>query len=221
MFTHLELPQREAAKQKVIKGKRFYETPEGNFYPSITTVLGHGEKPWLENWRNMLGHDAAAKESQRCAERGKAVHSMIEKYLNNDPKPTQDQPVEYTKRFNQLKFRLNKINNIRGLELSMYSDELEVAGTADCVADYEGELSIIDFKTSTNNRTEEMVADYYLQCTAYAKMFTEMYKTPVKNIVILVTVERGLVPLMFKQSIDSYLDPLVQRINTFYNEVKI
>lgn len=218
MFVHtgtpVPLPELEA--KTLPSGIRHYETPEGNFYPSVTTVLGHKEKPWLEDWRNMLGADKAAKETKRCADRGTAIHELVEHYLNNDEEFTRGYASEHVRGFNQLKYRLNHIDNIRAQELALYSDSLRLAGRVDCVGEYDGVLSIIDFKTSNNNKDRDMVEDYFLQCTAYAVMWYEMTGEPIDKIVILMSVERGMVPLVFEDNIDKYVKPLLKRIDEYY-----
>ena len=220
MFTHVESPPIVELDAKIVNGQRWYTTPEGKKYASVTTVLGAKEKPWLENWKNMLGPQKAAAETKRCADRGTALHLLAERYLNNDPDPVKGEPQLAKKLFNQLKFRLNKIDNIRAQEVPLYSDSLRLAGRVDCVAEYDGVLSIIDFKTSNNNKDEEMVEDYFLQCTAYALMYEERFDVFIDDIVVLIAVERGMMPLLFKRKIDDYVEPLVERINTFYRGKK-
>lgn len=221
MFMHLNPKQIPEAKDTTLaSGKRFYVTPSGNKYPSITTVLGAKEKPWLKEWQNMLGTDKAAKETKRCADRGTAIHEMAERYLNNEehPKLTKEYDVKHVAGFNQLRTRLNHIDNIRGQELALYSDDLQVAGRVDCVGEYDGVLSIIDFKTSNNNKDKSMIEDYFLQCTAYALMWYELTGEKIENIVILMSVEKGMVPLIFKEEINKYIQPLVKRVVEFHNK---
>lgn len=191
-------------------------TPDGNQYPSVTTVLGHQEKPWLENWRQMLGPEKADKETQRCAQRGTAIHEFIEKYLNNEQNFLKGAKPEYVAGFNQAKPRLNHINNIRVQEAALYSNTLRLAGRVDCIGEYDGVLSIIDFKTSNNNKDREMIQDYLLQCTGYAIMWHEQTGEPIEDITILMTVERGMFPLVFRDKIDKYVKPLLQRIDEYY-----
>jgi len=218
MFIHLETQEiPELLVEESATGKRFYVTPDGNKYPSITTMLGNKEKPWLENWKKMLG-DAAKKETQRCAERGTAIHELVERYLNNEQDFTRGYNQEYVRGFNQLKFRLNRIDNIRRQEVALWSDQLRLAGRVDCIGEYEGVPAIIDFKTSNNNKDREMIEDYFLQCTAYAIMWHERTGEAIEDIVILMSVEKGMVPLVFKEKIDKYIKPLLQRIDEFYKK---
>jgi len=169
MFTHIKIPELPKIVQKNLpNGKRFYVTPDGNEYPSVTTVLGAKEKPHLENWRKMLGDKNADRETKRCSDRGTAVHELGEKYLKNEEIVTKGIKPEYISDFNKLKLHLNKIDNIRAQEVGLYCDRLKFAGTVDCVGEYNGVLSIVDFKTSTNNKTHDMVHDYFKQCMIIA-----------------------------------------------------
>lgn len=220
-FTHIEVPEVRELTAEMIHGRRYYTTPEGNKYPSITTVLGAKGKDWLNNWRNMLGAEKADKETQRCADRGTAIHDMIEKYLENEEEPTKGYSREHVGLFNQVRLRLNQnVNNIRIQEAPLYSDRLGIAGRVDCIGEYEGKLSVIDFKTSNGNKTSDMIEDYYLQCTAYAIMYYEMYGVLIEDIVIIMAVEKGMMPLVFKAQIYDYIDPLMERIDYFNNLVK-
>ena len=213
MFNHMAPPNLQ--ELKVIQsatGKRFYVTPDDNKYPSITTVLGIKEKPALTNWRNMLGEKKAKSETKRCSDRGNAVHLMAERFINNEKEYTRGQAAVHIREFNKLKFKLNAIDNVRGQELALYSDVLKVAGRVDCVGEYNGTLSIIDFKTSNNNKAEDLIQDYFLQATAYAIMWHELTEEAIENIVIMMSVENGMVPLVFETQIDKYVLPLLQRI---------
>lgn len=218
IFKHDWVTSTDLKTQQAANGKRWYITPDGRKYASMTTVLGHGEKPWLENWKTMLGPDKAAKESKRTAERGNAVHDMMEKFIMNEDAPTKGHDADHIRRFNQLKYLLKRVDNVRAMETPLYSHRLRLAGRVDLIAEYEGVLSVIDFKTSNNVKTDDMVQDYFLQCTGYALMFEEMYDIPIDQIVILMCVEKGMVPLVWKREIDDYVHPLVERINTYYAE---
>ena len=217
MFTHIPLTiQLPELKEHTTSKGRTYTTDKGDVYPSITTMLGKKEKPQLENWKNMLGKNNAKKEMERCAKRGTAVHELIEKYLDNEEDFTRGYSPDFVKRFNQLKFQLNKIDNIVAQEVALYSDQLKIAGRVDCIGKYKGKLSIIDFKTSNNNKHKKHVEDYMLQCTFYALAWFEMTKQPIENIVILMSVEKGMVPLVFEDTIDKWVPQLLKRVDEFY-----
>ena len=181
-------------------------------------MLGHKEKPFLADWRKMLGDKKADKEMKRCADRGTAVHELIEKYLDNTEDFTRGYRPDYVKGFNQLKFQLNRVDNIRLQEAALFSDQLRIAGRVDCIGEYNGVLSVIDFKTSNNNKNKDMIDDYFLQCTFYALAWFELTGEPIEDIVILMTVEKGMVPLVFKEKITNYIAPLLKRIDEYYKD---
>lgn len=219
-FTHLDIVKPVEIDTIESDSGRFYVTPTGNHYPSITTILGHGDKPWLQEWREGMGQHRADAEMKRAATRGTAVHAMVENYLNNHTNPTAGHLNEHIADFMQLRMRLNKVNNIYTQESALWSDALKVAGRVDCVGEYNGKLSIIDFKTSTNDKNASMIGDYYLQTTAYALMFHERYNIRIDNIAILMSSERGAVPLVFQQTIEPFIEPLIMRINSYYTQME-
>lgn len=201
----------------MVYGKRFYTTPDGEKYPSITTILGSGPKPWLDAWKASLGKEKADKETQRCADRGTSLHDMVEKYLKNVEDPTDGHDRANVGLFNQIKMQLrSRVGEIRAQEIPLYSHTLKVAGRVDCVAEYDGRLAIIDFKTANQVKTEDMIEDYFLQCTAYAIMYYEMYGVPIDDIVVIIAVEKSMMPLVFKREIFDYVPKLQERINQYY-----
>lgn len=215
MFTHLNTITPLQIKSIDGPQGRFYSTPTGK-YPSITTILGFGEKEWLNDWRESLGAQKADNEMKRAAIRGTAVHLMLEKQIQNDENPTKDQHIDNIAEFNSLRFEIKKLDNILLQEAALYSDTMGIAGRVDCIAEYNGKLAIVDFKTSTRTKKQTMIFDYFLQTTAYALMFGELYDIHIDDIVILMSVERGL-PAVFKGKVDEYVEPLLKRINTYKN----
>jgi len=209
MFNHLnvELPPISAT---TTDGVRLYETPEGNKYPSITTILSVRNKSGLDQWRKRVGEKTANYIAGKAAARGTKVHHMCEDWLNNDS-------IEHHKKhflpfclFGQLKNQvLQKIDNIHAQEAGLYSDKYKVAGRVDCIAEYNGVLSIIDFKTSTKERNDAWNENYYIQCSAYAEMYEERTGTEIDQIVILCVTEDGTVQEFVKEKYD-YLDALVE-----------
>ena len=222
MFEHVKLDTPiEDLTTSQVDGMRFYKTPNDLLLPSITTVLGAKEKPWLEDWRKMLGAKKAKSETERCAERGTAVHLMCERYLNNvDIEDVlKDQERTNIKMFNQMKLAIFKrVNNIHAQEVALYSETIGTAGRTDLIAEYDGVLSVVDFKTSNGNKDEKMIQDYFLQSTAYAIMYYQMYGIPIEDIVIVMGVEKGMMPLVFKEKIDNFVAPLLQRVDEFYKK---
>ena len=198
-----------------INGKRFYVTPEGKKYPSITTVLSGRNKEGINRWRNHVGNDVANQIMRSAAKRGTAVHTLTENYLNNEELSRQDVlPVAL---FTLLKPELDNINNIRIQEGGLYSDEYGVAGRVDCIAEYKGKLSVIDFKTSTKEKKEEWVENYFIQGSAYCQMYEERYSQPIDQVVILIVTEDGAVQTFTKEKKD-YLPLLKTAIKEFNKE---
>jgi len=221
VFTHVDTPTIPTIIQKTKpNGTRKYEVPNGNEYPSITTILGDGDKPWLTNWKNVLGDKRADKETKRCAARGTAIHNMAELYVSNTPIDFRNYLPAHVRDFNKLKTQLNVLDNIAAQEISLYSDRLKVAGTVDCVAEYKGTPSIIDYKTSTNIKTKAMVSDYFCQLTFYAIAWHELTGNSIENIVVLMAVEKGLMPIVFVEQIENWIPLLLSKIADFHKKYK-
>ena len=194
-------------------GKRFYVTSDGNHYPSITTILAQQENLGLEAWKAKVGEAEAKRISQESAHIGTAVHQMAEFYLSNYIIKLKNEEKKIVDTFNRLRFLLGNINNIVGLEIPLFSDLLRVAGTTDCIAEYNGQLSIIDFKTSRKPKKEEWIDDYYMQTFAYKLMFEEMTGIEIQQIVILVACVESFDVQVFKKpakDADEWLEKLVK-----------
>jgi len=211
LFKHVPVTLAELSTETINK-KRYYITPDGNKYPSITTVLSTRNKKGLFEWRKRVGEDVANHISRTSASRGTKVHQMCEDYLNNnfDIEKHKKNFLPYCL-FQQLSTNvLCKIDNIRAQEVGLYSDKYKLAGRVDCIAEYDGVLSVIDFKTSTRERKEEYNENYYIQTSAYAEMFEERTGTPINQIVVLVVTEDGVVQEFVKDK-KEYV-PLIDEI---------
>ena len=214
-FNHdtVELPE---LKTKNIDKKRFYLTPDGNEYPSITTVLSVRNKEALFEWRKRVGNEVANHVSRQAMTRGTKVHHMCEDFLNNnfDEEIHKKNFLPYVL-FGQIKpVLMQKVNNIFAQECGLYSDKYKVAGRVDCIGEYNGVPSIIDFKTSTKERNDDWNESYYIQASAYAEMFEERTGIEINQIVILVVTEDGIVQEFIKTKHD-YLPLLVETIDDF------
>lgn len=200
MFNHTTLNQNLPKLKRVTQpnGVRTYETPTGEKYPSVTTVTGLLKKDIILEWRKRVGEQEANKISSTAARRGTRIHTLCEKYLSNEEI---DPTIFDSQNWNELKVYLDKINNIHILEQPVFSHYLEVAGTVDCIAEYNGKLAVIDFKTSKRNKTKDDIHDYFMQCSAYAVAYEEMTGIPVPNILILIsTDEHGVLPFAEKRN---------------------
>ena len=221
-FNHVDMSWFPMAdlKTKNIDGNRFYVTPKG-YYPSITTVLSDRNKKGLFEWRKRVGEDVANHIARKAASRGTKVHHMCEDYLNNKDISHHKKDFLPWCLFNEMKDKLLcNINNIHAQECGLYSDKYRVAGRTDCIAEYNGELSIIDFKTSTSERTDSWNENYYIQGAAYAEMFGERAGILVDQVVILVVTEDGTTQEFIKKKHD-YLPMLTESIHRWEEKNEI
>ena len=206
------------SEAKMVDGKRVYATPDGEFYPSITTVIGNNAKKQagLAKWRARVGKEKAAAISSRSASRGTKFHSITEDYLNNelDIEKYKDSPLPVVM-FEQTKKTFDRIGNIYLQEAFLYSRHLEVAGRVDLVAEFDGELSIIDFKTSAEPKREAYLYDYFVQETAYACCLQELYSITVKQLVTIVACENGETQVVIKPPKKEYLLKLIAYIDEY------
>lgn len=185
---------------------RVYQTPSGQAYPSVTSVLGLLGKAEIQAWRARVGEEEANRVSARAARRGTAVHSLCEDYLlNKDVKPG---PFDL-ETFNSIKPFLNRINNVHCLETQLFSHHLQVAGTVDCIAEFDGRMSIIDFKTSKRVKSRDDIHGYFMQTSAYAVMFEERTGIPVDRLVIIMSVDDDK-PLLFVEKRDDWIGKFIE-----------
>lgn len=214
-FIHNPLQSLKLIREDLSTG-RVYLTPEGNSYPSVTRILSFEPNPGIEEWKARVGEAEASAISNRAKARGTLIHAYTEDHLNNKIPNISMFDVDMWKGFKPV---LDHINNIRMLEGKLYSDRLRLAGTVDCIAEYDGVLSIIDFKTSGRIKSEEDILSYFLQTTAYACMAYERYDLQIKQIVILIAVD-GEEPQIFKKKVGDYLKPLYDIISRYRQHVR-
>jgi len=201
----------EELPRVVIEGKRYYQLPDGSLAKSVTTAISDAsDKTALYEWRAKVGEVEANKISTQAANRGTSLHSICENYLlNEDKMPPNTMPVNVFT-FKQIRpFIDNHIDNIYGIEARLFSYKLKAAGTADCIAEWDGVPSIIDFKTSRKEKKEEWIENYFLQATTYAMMFEERTGIVVPQIVILIAVDHQE-PQVFVKSKDTFVKKVLQ-----------
>jgi len=220
MFNHVEhgvvLPK--LTRETTTTGRKYF-TPEGNAYPSITTVLGVLNKEGILAWRQRVGEAEANRISQQAATRGTAVHKLAEDYLDNKKDWNKGAMPSNLQSFNDLKSILDqRLNNVWFQEEFLYSDRLKCAGQVDCIAEFDGQLSIVDFKTSRKPKKEEWITNYFIQASFYAAAFYERTSIPIKQGVILITVD-GSEPQVFKVNTYDYLEHFVA-VRKKYKEMK-
>ncbi len=189
-FKHLQLHEFQDLKATTTQKGRTYLINDA-VYPSVTTVIGHSKKASIMAWRKKVGEEEANRVCKRATTRGNKCHKLAELYLlNQDISKYKDDPLSMGL-FHQIKPYLDSINNIHALEAPLFSKLLRLAGRVDCIAEYNGELAIIDFKTSTKYKREEWIHDYFAQETAYAIMFQELTGLQVKKLVTIIACETG------------------------------
>ena len=221
MFTHRTDITPIEMEAKMLDGQRLYFTPEGNKYPSVTTVISNNAKKAkaIAKWRQFVGEEKANNITKRSTTRGTNFHSIVEDYINNelDLKKYKEHPLPVLM-FKHSKDCLDNINNILLQEAALYSDHLELAGRVDCIAEYNGLLSIIDFKTSAKEKKEAYLYDYFVQETAYACMLLERYKLRVKQLVTIVSCEDGETQVVIRPLKKEYLASLFKYIDEYQNK---
>jgi genome maintenance exonuclease 1 len=219
MFNYCPPVKLEDLKSETLPdGKRYYTLPDGTKLPSVTTVVGAKKKQSIIDWRNRVGEEEANRISKQATSRGTNVHTICENYLNNKHdymKGIMPDAVEY---FLSIKPHLNLINNIHYQEQALWSVKVGMAGRVDCIAEYEGELAIIDFKTANRAKKKEDIEDYFWQTTAYALMYEELVGVPINNLVIIMAVKDSP-PLIFKEKTEDHIAGLVSAIN-YYKGLK-
>jgi len=215
MFKHIELDLPKLEREN-IDGVRYYKVPDGEDLLklfSITSVTSHKNRQFFANWRKKIGEEKADKITRQATSRGTDMHTLTEHHLKNLDLPSV-QPLSYFL-FKIAEPELNKINNIHALESSLYSKVLGVAGTVDCIAEFNGELAIIDFKTSKKPKPREWIEHYFVQCVAYACMLYELTGITVKKLVIIMSCENGECVVYEEYDKEKYIKLLIQYIREF------
>lgn len=220
LFNHVGLDPIEMSAE-MVDGKRVYLTPTGDKFPSVTTVISNNKEKMrgIAKWRARIGEEKANAISSRSTNRGTKYHSIVEDYFNNnlDLKKYSKFPLPVLM-FHHSRDILDRINNIYLQEAALYSKHLELAGRVDCIAEFDGVLSIIDFKTAAEPKREKYLYDYFVQETAYACMLQENYGLSVKQLVTIVACENGETQVKvlppkkeFFMKLMSYIDEYQQR----------
>lgn len=199
---------------------RYYKTPAGVLYPSVTTVTGLMNKQAISEWRKKVGEEEANKISNQATSRGTRIHKMCEDYINGDDIDPSQYSFKDAISFEGLKKVIDKhIDNIHLQETRLYSDYLKMAGTVDCIGEFDGKLSVIDFKTARKAKDKSYITNYFCQASAYAIMYEELYGIPVGQTVIVISVDDDDVQT-FVERRDNFVKPLMElreMYKTLYN----
>ena len=216
MFTHLNKLGDFELEANTIDGVRYYTLPSGKKAPSITSITSFYNRQIFKNWREKVGEEQANKITKVATDRGTKFHDLVEKYLLNEDINSLKNVLPTTKaRWIAARDALNNIDNIHALEKPLYSEYFGIAGRVDCIAEYEGELAVIDFKTSKKIKPEKWLQNYFVQETAYACMYYEMTGISVKKIVTLMVADNGDVKVYEKRNKGEYIKLLTKYIKEF------
>lgn len=203
-FTHKPLPKIEIPR-KEIDGKRYYVTPGGECYRSVTTILSQLTKNAIQEWRDRVGEAEATKISTKASTRGTKLHTMMEDYVGNvEDFALNKMPTTLSLFLDIQPFVDSNLEEVYGIEYPLYSDRLRAAGTSDLICKYAGKPTVLDYKTSSKRKKEEWIENYFIQSTAYALMVKERYDLDIEQIVIMIAVE-GDSPQVFVKDPSEYI----------------
>ena len=205
-----------------IDGKRYYKTPDGCIYPSVTTVTSSTKKEYIEAWKARVGEEHAAKVSRRAASRGTDLHTMCEQYTLNNPLYKRGMMPNIIEMFNSIKPLIDdNVGTIYANEIALFSHELKTAGRTDMFCQFQGINTIVDFKTSSRVKKEEDIEDYFIQATTYAMMLEEMYQDRTKLVIpqlaiIMAVAEHGEPGLLFVKPTYPYRAKVRKLFNEYH-----
>lgn len=215
-FRHVKLSELNFDLESTTTEKgRVYKVPGGKLYPSITTVLSAYNKKALMEWRQRVGDEEANRVAKAASGRGTKLHNTVEKYLLNeltDVKIKTMMPDIKEMFFDMRKIIDENIGDIYGIEQPLYSHKLRLAGRCDCIAEWNGKLAIVDWKTASRTKDKDHIKNYFMQATAYAEMFEELTGKTIDTIVVAIAVQSEPAQL-FVESKTKYIVPLNE-----YNE---
>jgi hypothetical protein len=210
-FKHIDEKLKTELLSEENESGRYYVTPEGK-YPSVTTVTGWEKRKFFAEWRRNN-----PEEAKRTMSRGNKLHSLVEKYLNNEKLVKKEIDPFTLDLFLQMKKDVERIDNVHAIETPLFSKLLKLAGRVDCIAEFDGELAVIDFKGSTKTKRKEDIDNYFMQATAYSIMWKERTGVPVKKLVIMISCEDGGVQIFEANPID-YVSALKSAIEKYERE---
>lgn len=212
MFRHHLVPTTELGEE-IIDGKRFYTLPDGvTKLKSVTTILGEKlDKSALKRWKDRVGEEEAEKVVRIAGRRGKAIHSMAERYVLNEEIDFKREMPFNVETFRPIRPILEEhVDDVLGVEVPLYSTALGCAGRTDLVAHYNGVPSIIDYKTSRKIKKEKWIEGYLLQSTVYSMMFERRYKIEIPQIVVLISVDNECEPQVFVKDRNQYVNRVLE-----------
>jgi genome maintenance exonuclease 1 len=219
-FNHINTGNKIDSIEQINGGSgRTYKVPSGAIYPSVTSVVGLLSRDAIMEWRKRVGEEEANKISRKAASRGTRIHELCENYISNveDINMARYDFIDQDN-FYKLQMILDSyIDNVHLQEVRMWSDMLRMAGTVDCIAEFDGKLSVIDFKTSKKLKEKDWITGYFCQATAYAIMYEELTGTPITRTVIIVSVDDEE-PQIFVEKRDNYYSQLKEVREKYFLE---
>jgi len=217
-FIHEEIDLGYSDLNSETKAKgRHYVDPEGNQYPSITTVLSILSREAIQKWRERVGEEEANRISRVASSRGTKIHNIIEKYIANDPEYLQGEMPHNIQTFKDIQPIVDQnLSKVYSIEAPLYSKHLGVAGRVDCVGVWNGKDSIIDWKTSRKEKKKEWISNYFMQAAAYAIMWEERTGMPIKQLVVAIAGDTG--PQVFIEDRDNWTAELINTISEYKRE---
>jgi genome maintenance exonuclease 1 len=219
LFTHIQTPNLvPKLKSQSQNGFRYYSV-DGKSYPSVTSVLSILSKDGIRAWRDSIGHDVADFETRRAATRGIHFHKICENYLYNKNISEYKKKILSYGLFNLAKSEIDRIDNIYGMEKTLYSHSLKLAGRADCIAEFDNVLSIIDFKSANREKSPEILENHILQETAYAIMWNELIDIPIQQIVTIVACENGELQTVIEKP--EFYRPKLESVIEQFNKIQL
>ena len=201
---------------------RYYRTPGGKRFPSMTNVLGSIPKPELDEWRLRVGEEEAKKIMEEAARHGNFLHKMCENYLKNESFKNKDPKFNpYQSLFMQVRPHLNKVDNVRAIETSLCSYDLQIAGTVDLIAEYGKKLAIEDFKNTEKVKKPEWIEHYFMQAAGYSIMWEEMTGESIKDLIIIIGNRGDVRPQIFEERREKWEDKLKRVVEEFHRKNQI
>ena len=207
----------EEVSSRTLDSGRFYKVDD-LWMPSVTTVVGNATKDGILKWQQRVGFAEAEKVRRAAAWRGTQYHNLVEKYLKNELEENQKSEGLPTYLFRSARETLNRISNIHAIEAPLFSRTLCIAGRVDCIAEFDNELSIIDFKTTKNLKKEEHLEKFFVQESAYAYMYYELTGVEVDKLVTLSVAEDGSIQVAQKYDKVPYIDTLIDWIDKYWRD---
>lgn len=215
MFLHEPYDFVDLVSETDQDGVRHYVTPEGNRYPSVTTVLGRKDKPELNAWRDRVGHVKADKHTLQSANRGTNVHAIYEDFVNNEFSIDKYDPFTYNLFKSSVLYLEKGLTKVHNLEFALYSDILKVAGRSDLLCEWYGQKAILDYKTSKYAKKEAWIEDYFIQLCIYSMMVYELKKIEVKKLVVFIVNEQDPDPQIFVKDVKDWIKPAMKRVKDY------